>query len=301
MPTRLGPALASTDEQLQEDARITPDDVPLVLAWLRLYAPELEALLQALPVERDYLPLPFMAGLLAGGNRYLWLTQRGLYFNLRTRRAVDPELVRRAFDRALDRAALDARQWTMRLSPPAASAAPSPAPRMSLAEWEVGMRQRVKQSQMAARMTATGGVRRTHIEAMTRMQESVVRQATYLRAFAQQIESGAQPVDGRALSRAALYPRSARPEHFRARGEVALSVGYDQARTVLTPGDNCKTSKDRPGCVEEAERGWVAISEVVMPGERTCVGNCRCVLQHRNSQTGEVYGATPDDSVRIVA
>lgn len=282
---RLGPALASSDEELAAAARITPEDLAKVRGWLEVYGPKLAPLVEAEPYEREWLTLPLISGFLAGGARYLWLTQQGLYYDLRLRRALDPEDVRRQLDRSLDRAAREARQHTMTLR-----GGPNVQRRISLVDWELGMRQRVKTSTAAAHLSAIGGVRRTHLGAMERMQETVLEQYVHLRRFAAQIDSGAALLDGRALSRSAMYIQSARAAYMQARGDVALSVGYDQARTILAIADHCRTSRDRPGCVEEARRGWVPIADLVLPGYRTCLGNCRCSVAYRNSMTGEEYG-----------
>ena len=133
------------------------------------------------------------------------------------------------------------------------------------------------------------------------MQQTVEEQYGFLRRFAQQIERGEQPLDGRALVRTEAYIRSARTAHFRARGEVAQSVGYDQVRTVLAIADHCKGDGERPGCPEEAAREWVPIGQLSLPGERVCRQNCRCSLRYRNSRTGEEWGAAEAEELLGVA
>ncbi len=302
--SRLGPALNSSDQELADAARITPEDLAKVRGWLEVYGPGLAPLVDAEPHEREWLALPLIAGMLAAGVRYLWLTQHGVYYDLRRQRPVDPDEVQRMMDRAVDRAAREARQHTMAMRGAPAGTGIVERRRasrgISLVDWEIGMRERTKIATVSADITARGGVRRTHVDALARMQEKVAEQYAFLRRFAAQIESGEQPVDGRALGRAAQYVRSARTEHFRARGEVAFSVGYDQARTVLAIADHCKASKDRPGCPDEARKGWVPLAELVVPGDRTCRANCKCGLRYRNSLTGHEWGG-PGSEVRVLA
>lgn len=291
MPPRYGPALRSSDQELSASARITPDDLAAVRGWLAAYGPQLAPLLEAEPVEREFLTLAMITGLLAGGARYAWLVQAGMYYDLRRQRYVDSERVLSALDRALERAAQDVRVQTGGLRDGTTQ----------LVEWELEMRRQVKLSEMAASMSAQGGARRTTIDALAQMQERVAAQYEYLRRYAIQMETGQQNVDGSASARSALYVRSARESHMAARQAVAASLGFDQVRTILSIADHCAPSKDRPGCVEEAERGWAPLGEMSLPGQRTCLGNCKCRTEYRNSQTNEVYGAGEPTDVRVVA
>jgi hypothetical protein len=50
--------------------------------------------------------------------------------------------------------------------------------------------------------------------------------------------------------------------------------------------DSCKSSK-RPGCIEEAQKGWQPIGTLSVVGSRTCLSNCRCSFSYRRSSTGE--------------
>lgn len=145
------------------------------------------------------------------------------------------------------------------------------------------MRRTVKSSTVAARLSGGGGVKRTHIDALARMQETVYEQAKYLRRFALQIESGEQPLDGRAQARAAGYIQTARASHMEARREVAQALGYNERRSIRHPGDSCDD------CIRMAEQGWVAIDdpEYIPIGARECLYNCRCDELFRNSASGE--------------
>lgn len=299
-----GPALNSTDEELGEAVEIRAEDIALALAWLRLYAPELAFMVEAEPFDREETaPLAYMAGLLAGGTRYLYLTQRGVYFDIRRRRAVDPQEVRRLLDRALDRGSQGARNLTLQLAGQPARGADigrgivtdprlgraSGAGRrlLDLRTWELAMRQSIKQSTVAAHLSGSGGVKRTHIDALARMQKTVENQYEFLRRYAQQIETGEQPIDGRAQARSAAYIQSARAAHMAARDDVAKAVGLDQMRNILYPGDSCE------GCVEMEALGWIDIDDErwIPVGKRECRSNCRCDVAYREAATGREQGA----------
>lgn len=62
----------------------------------------------------------------------------------------------------------------------------------------------------------------------------------------------------------------------------ARRAGYDEARRFLSIAEHCHKSS-LPGCVEEAERGWVSIDSVVPLGGCTCRGNCKCYMRYRKS------------------
>lgn len=293
-----GKALASTDEELTEAAGVRAEDIALALAWLRLYAPELAFMVEAEPFDREETaPLAYMAGLLAGGTRYLYLTQRGVYYDIRRRRAVDPHEVRRLLDRALDRGSQGARNLTLQLAGRPAqgvdigrglvTAGQPTRGLMDLRTWELAMRRSIKQSTVAAHLTGSGGVRRTHIDALARMQATVADQFEFLRRYAQQIETGEQPIDGRAQARSAAYVQSARAAHMAARDDVAKAVGYDQMRNILYPGDSCK------GCILMEQLGWIDIDDErwVPVGKRDCLNNCRCDVAYREAASGRSESA----------
>lgn len=273
-PVPRGSALASSDADLEAAAEVRQEDIVLALAWLRLYAPELARIAEAVPYEQENVALALMAGLAAGGTRYSFLTRRGAYYDLRGRRIILSAEVRRMLDKALDRAGRDARQRTMALR----------LRTLDLPSWEIQMRQHVKSSTIAAHVTGSGGVRRTHLDALTRMQQTVFRQYTYLSRFAQQIEAGEQPLDGRALQRSGMYIDAARGVHEEARADVAISVGYDERRNIRYPGDSCD------GCIKVTDLEWVTLDDPrwIPIGNRDCRTNCRCGVDYRNSADGTV-------------
>jgi hypothetical protein len=277
MPQSYGKALNLSDEELEEASAIGREEIALALAWLWLYSPELARMAEAEVYERDdTVPRALAAGLAAGGGRYLYLTQRGRFYDLRRRRDVDPRAVRLLLDKALDRASQGARNQVLQLRG-------AQKPKIDLPTWEVEMRRAVKSSTVAARVTGAGGVKRTHLEALERMQATVLEQAKFLRRFALQIETGEQPLDGRAQARAASYIQSARSAHMEARQEVAVAIGYDEQRNLRYAGDSCD------GCVAMEKLGWISISDPrwVPIGRRNCLGNCRCSVAFRSSATGE--------------
>jgi len=74
-------------------------------------------------------------------------------------------------------------------------------------------------------------------------------------------------------ARAALYSSHAAATHENARRYGAQVAGYTLERNVLGVGESCR------GCIEQTERGWVRIGELVPVGQRLCLANCRCSLR----------------------
>lgn len=109
----------------------------------------------------------------------------------------------------------------------------------------------------------------------------------YFNNLIKQIESGQQRLDGTLDSRMRLYGQAGRGTYHTFERESRAIQGYDEVKRILHGRDNCKASK-RPGCIEEAARGFVPLDQMVMIGDTTCLSNCRCSLVYKSSKTGEI-------------
>ena len=54
-----------------------------------------------------------------------------------------------------------------------------------------------------------------------------------------------------------------------------------EMRNVLGDAEHCEASGNTPGCLEEANRGWVPFGQMSLPGRRTCVSSCKCRVDYR--------------------
>jgi hypothetical protein len=63
-----------------------------------------------------------------------------------------------------------------------------------------------------------------------------------------------------------------------------MNLGYAEGMRALTVADHCRTSLDRPGCVELAALGWQPIERVVWLGAAVCRHHCKCELHFRGKQ-----------------
>jgi hypothetical protein len=64
------------------------------------------------------------------------------------------------------------------------------------------------------------------------------------------------------------------------RVQEAKRQGYTEARRFLTPAEHCEES-ELPGCIEEANKGWMPIDQLVPLGGCTCRSNCKCYVKFR--------------------
>ncbi len=211
---------------------------------------------------------------MATNSRVLWDAEAGRYRDAATGRFVTHTAIRRALEQSL--ANLTRRTDGL--------AADLRAGRISLVEWRNEMRDIVKHTQMAAAELARGGRAQMTQSDYGRVGQAVRRQYGFLEAWVEQIKAGL-PFDGRMESRARQYLRAARTTYIANETRALSARGYDEVRSVLHPAEHCAE------CIAEAARGFVAVSQLVPLGSRTCRSNDRCSLEFRNSSTGRVLVA----------
>lgn len=98
--------------------------------------------------------------------------------------------------------------------------------------------------------------------------------------FTTALDSGAQKLNGTAVTRAGSYGRYGNTLHQNMKLDRGIMRGHTEARRVLGMNElHChdyttkKTHEFTPGCVELAERGWMPISQMIPLGGATC----RCI------------------------
>ena len=80
--------------------------------------------------------------------------------------------------------------------------------------------------------------------------QRIRQQYAFLNAFASQVASGQQPMDGRMVARAELYGQAGRSTyHLTERGEMEVR-GMTEEQSIIHPADSCDE------CIAEAEVGW---------------------------------------------
>jgi hypothetical protein len=147
--------------------------------------------------------------------------------------------------------------------------------RISIADWQTGMAREIKNVHLYSIAAARGGWAQMTPTAYERAGQSVEVQYRYLRGFAEQIASGAQPLNGRALERAAMYSEAGRNTFHHVEREEMEVRGMTEERSIRHPADSCEE------CTEQEEMGWQPIGEAVPIGERQCLTKCRCTMDYR--------------------
>lgn len=198
------------------------------------------------------------------------------YRDTATGRYISARAVRSDLDRFVDRAGREsARALTEQLRDGA----------IALPEWQTAMARAVKNINYAAVAAASGGVENMTAVERGRAGAIIKKQYQYLREFARQIESGAQPLDGHAMRRAEMYGQAGRGafhEQKRA-GQIGTNPGEQLGiGSVRAEGDSCED------CIELNGRIFVMGDSAYLPiGNRQCLTSCRCTENIYISRDGE--------------
>lgn len=152
---------------------------------------------------------------------------------------------------------------------------------LTLIEWELAMREQLKLLHLATAALEKGGWAQLTQADFGRVGGILKREYGYLKNFANDIASGKQKLDGSFTRRADLYNEAARNTYYRFAEDGLRALGFDEERNILGQADHCD------GCIEETDKGWVGIGELVPIGERLCNRNCQCSMEYRNSKTKE--------------
>ena len=146
--------------------------------------------------------------------------------------------------------------------------------RISLADWQMGMARAVKNVNYAAVAAASGGVNNMTAVERGRAGAIIKEQYKYLRGFAKDIETGKQPLDGRALVRAEMYMDAVKGsfhEQKRAGFAESHAGAVVMVRSHRHKRDSCRSCVGLDG-------KWFTMNspEYIPVGRRECNVNCGC-------------------------
>ena len=187
------------------------------------------------------------------------------YRDTSTGRYISARQVRGELDRFVDSAGRSsARALTEQLR----------AGRIALPEWQSGMARAVKNVNYATVAAASGGVQNMTAVERGRAGAIIRQQYQYLRGFAADIESGKQPLDGRAVRRAEMYMQHGRDAYYEQKraGHAANQPGARlMIRSHRDPGDSCRSCGELDG-------KWFPMGDPAYTpvGQRECRTSCRC-------------------------
>lgn len=205
---------------------------------------------------------------------YTWDVRTQRYHNA-SGRFVPQSAVRASLDRTLDNAGKGIRSSTQALR----------EGRVSLADWQAGMRANLKASHLAATALAKGGWHNMAPSDYGRVGRILRDQYGYLSNFAAEITSGKQKLDGRVLVRADLYAQSGRPTYEAERQRAAEIDGKTLVRSIRHASDSC------PGCIEQEAAGVQRIADWTPIGARECRTRCRCSAEFYTEEEAAALAA----------
>jgi hypothetical protein len=215
--------------------------------------------------------MPTIPDYLTNSTRYAWNDAAGRYIDTKTGRFVSRQAVRGDLDAVLD--GLTAKMDLISQSLVQGS--------IDLDDWQLQMMDLTKRTHLVAAAAQKGGWAQMTQADFGRVGQIVRREYEYLRRFANQIESGEQPLDGNVGRRARMYGQQGRNTYYAMqRAEMRLR-GFDEERSILHEADHCQE------CVSEEKKGFQPIGDMIQIGQRLCRSNCKCSVEYRNSATGE--------------
>jgi hypothetical protein len=273
----LGKPLPLTDEQLAAlttAEAIAPDELErqeLDIFWRKVVPAILAYLLLAKLLEDEETPIDAIFG---------WAALTGKYYSFSANGFIDFLFIRdNGIENIVNSIKADMGSLTDQLI----------ARQISLAEWQSGMMELIKDGNNLAGVAARGGWAQMSPADWGAVGNATREQYEYLRNFAEEIANGKQPLNGSARVRAQLYADAIETqyERFRRRNEQ-LYNGAEQERRVLDPqAESCQTRGDLEGCIELSALGWQQIHSLPPIGHSPCIVRCRCHFIYRKSVGGK--------------
>lgn len=153
---------------------------------------------------------------------------------------------------------------------------------ISLAEWQNAMAAEMKLLHTGAAALGRGGWAQMSQSDWGWTGSEIRRQYGFLRAFAMDIATGHQALDGRLLARAAMYAEAARSTQRGMQRRMAQKIGKTEERNQLGAADRHCGS-----CLDCSARGWVPIGSLPAIGSRTCLSRCHCSLIFRMTEVSQ--------------
>ena len=191
---------------------------------------------------------------------YTWNERSQRYRNSATGRFVPREQVRQALDIALDRS----RNEVARLSRELVNG------RINLADWQTSVAREVKSMHMASAALAKGGWAQMTPRDFGLVGSIVKQEYGHLAAFAAQVKSGEQKLDGTLLRRANMYALAPTGTYEETARRGMAEQGKTEEQRILGSADHCDD------CVRAADGQWHPLGTLPRIGQSVCMTNCRC-------------------------
>lgn len=203
---------------------------------------------------------------------YKYDPSTGKFYRVGSKAVITETQLRTAVKRVSDQAALRMRKETQQLI----------AGAVLLTVWYTGMRSLMNALYRTIFTLSIGGFAFEDEAARNLFYVLVLSQFSWLDNFAAQVKSGAQVLNGSALTRAGMYGTYGNGFHQNIKLYNAQANGYSEARRILGPAeDHCQDDGIRQGCQELARKGWISLGDMVPIGDATCYSNCLCRILYR--------------------
>ena len=255
MTLPIGPVGDTSQERIQADSTISPEDIAAAVILWKLYAPSR------------------FRGLIDNTSKiYIWDPQAGAW----TQNGLPlPSLTIRnqAVEPFLRNIKLQMRGISQQLQ----------SGQISLIDWQIQMIRMVKLSQLAAAMVANGGLQNSAPADYKQAETFIAALLVALFAFAKDVETGSQPLNGTILTRGDLYAAAARDsfsEMDRYNEQVYKGKQYER-RVLDSQANHCHTEGDWIGCPELARMGWQPIGTLPRLYDTPCRTNCQCHWEYK--------------------
>ena len=151
--------------------------------------------------------------------------------------------------------------------------------KINFAEWQVRSLSAIKHLHLATALSGNGGRNMTTTSYYSAIGDLLKAQYRYFRGMVKDIKTGKQALNGTLLSRVQLYAEAARGSHEHMRKRSAIAAGLQYERNILGLADHCHGAAN--GCIEQTQRGWVNMGELVPVGSRLCGPNCKCTTEQK--------------------
>ena len=147
---------------------------------------------------------------------------------------------------------------------------------VTVAEWELQMREYIRVIHTEAAALACGGWENVTPSMWGYVGSLIKKQYAYLHQFALDIQADpAYWLNGRLLVRMEMYKRAEWGTFEAVLQRLALMSGKTEERRVLGVADHCDD------CLSAAGQGWQPIGTLPPIGNSQCKTNCHCTFDYR--------------------
>lgn len=145
------------------------------------------------------------------------------------------------------------------------------------ADYVAEMRALVKAVHMGAAAVGSGGIPAVPASELRRLGPVLRDEYRHLRRKVGRIQTGATSIE-QELATVGQYANRARGTF---ENVAVRASGHTEVRRIIHSGESCTAGDGRPGCEEQAARGWHDVRTFVPIHKCRCRSACRCTVETR--------------------